>query len=152
MPAFPQLVQSLRYAMSYFSKKYLAVGSVGALAVAAIIAFVSPSRPVTVIRSSAQAWIWVAPNQQQQFVEELHSYARTKSLKFNPSTLPGPPWTMVGVIMVTPRGNEISIINATARDEFSAGVTVFHKEENWESYWKDLHTYVSARHKWQDVP
>jgi len=114
--------------------------------------FMTRTHAVTVIKSSAQAWVWVAPDQQERFVTELCEFARKKGFKCNPSKPPSGDWPLIGVIMVTPKGNEISVINGTAPDKFSADITIFHPEAGWQSYWKDFRAYVSARHKWEDVP
>src|SRR5581483_9759148 len=88
-----------------------------AVAVGAGVFFMMRTHAVTVIKSSAQAWVWVAPDQQEHFVTELCEFARRKGFKCNPSKPPSGDWQMIGVIMVTPKENEISVINATALDK-----------------------------------
>ncbi|HEY4112735.1 MAG TPA: hypothetical protein VGM17_01630 [Rhizomicrobium sp.] len=109
------------------------------------------SHAAKVVESSAQAWVWVPPDQQEQFVTEVCEFARQKGFKCNSSKPPSPNWQMVGIVVVTPQQNEISVINATARDKFAAGITVFQPEPEWPTYWNDFRTFVSARHKWRDI-
>jgi hypothetical protein len=105
--------------------------------------------PGKFIRNSATAWVWVAPDQQQKFVDELRDYARQKSLRFSNNVVPAP-WKMIGMTILTPKENEISVINATAPDKFAIAITIEHPEAGWQNYWRDFRTYVSTRHKWQD--
>ncbi|MGH8305581.1 MAG: hypothetical protein ACRETG_08200 [Steroidobacteraceae bacterium] len=133
--------------------KWFVVGIVilvGAIIVGVL--FINRTDAVTVIKSGAQAWVWVAPDQQQRFVGELRDYAQSKGLQFNTRELAGPPWQMTEVVLNTPKANEIAVANATALDKFSASITVFHPDENWQDYWKDFRAYVGARHRWEDVP
>jgi hypothetical protein len=104
-----------------------------------------------VIKSSAQAWIWVAPDRQEHFVAELCEFARENRFKCNPSRPPSPDWQMIGIIIVTPNDNEISVINGTATDKFGAPITVLHPEPEWRKYWEDFRTFVMARHKWEEI-
>jgi hypothetical protein len=54
--------------------------------------------------------------------------------------------------MHTPLGNEIFIINATAVEKFSVGITVFQDRENWQRHWAGLRDYVRRSYRWEDVP
>lgn len=101
------------------------------------------------IENSATAWVTVSPDQQSRFVGELRDYARKKSLRFSENTVPAP-WKMIGMTILTPEENEISIINATAPDRFAVAIVVEHREENWIPYWRNLREFVSARHNWHD--
>lgn len=114
--------------------------------------FVDRTDAVTVIKSSAQAWVWVAPVNRQRFVDELRDYARDKGLQLHHRKLLGPPWEIAEVTLLTPKENKISVANATAPDKFSAAIIVYRPEENWQIYWKEFRAYVSARYKWEDVP
>lgn len=116
------------------------------------IAGIGYSGAVTVIRSTAQAWVWVETHDQPEFVRELHDYAERNKLKFNCNVMSTPRWKMYGVTMLTPSGNEIAIVNATSLNQFSVSITVFRKEKNWFNYWENLRAYISVRHKWQDLP
>lgn len=136
-------------AMNPMFKWLFAVLLLGATAVGGGAFLMTRTHPV-VIKSSAQAWVWVAPDQQEHFVTELCAFARQKGFKCNPSEQPGPSWKMIGVVLVTPKENEITVINATAPDKFDAAITMFHPGEDWQGYWKDFRAYVSARHKWDD--
>jgi len=111
----------------------------------------APGRVQPPINSSAQAWIWVAPDMQEHFVSELCEFAREKRFRCNPSRPPSPDWQMIGVIIVTPKDNEIWVVNGTAKDQFGAAITVLHPEPEWRKYWEDFRTFVMARHKWEDT-
>jgi hypothetical protein len=124
---------------------------VGAIVVAGI-PFIDQTRAVTVVKSSAQAWVWVSPDQHERFIDELRNYARDKGLQFRTRKLPGPPWQMIEATVLTPKKNEISVANATAAGKFSAAIMLLHPDEDWQSYWKDFREYVRARHRWEDVP
>ena len=93
----------------------------------------------------------VGPEVQAQLIDEVQEYARQKSLRFEYSVTEYP-WRMHQIIMNTPNGNEIVVINATAVDKFSAGITVFQSAEDWSRYWNEFRAYMSARHMWEDVP
>jgi hypothetical protein len=105
--------------------------------------------PRTFIRNSATAWVCVSPDQQQQFVVELRVYSGRRSLRFSNNVVPAP-WKVIGMTILTPKANEISIINATVPDKFAVAITIEHPEAGWQNYWRDFRAYVSARHKWQD--
>jgi hypothetical protein len=107
--------------------------------------------PVGVTGSNAQGWLWVAPDRQQLLVADLREYARRTGLHFSSRKLPGPPWDMTEVTLVTPKGNSVTVANATARDKFSVAITLFHPEDNWRVYWDGLRKHLSARYKWEDV-
>jgi hypothetical protein len=107
--------------------------------------------PISVTESSAQAWVWVKPTDQSRLIGDLRSYAAANSLRISVSEVPAP-WKMIGITMLTPAGNQISFINATAREEFSVSITVFSRSEDWKSRWIRFRAYVRARYKWQDIP
>jgi hypothetical protein len=132
--------------------KWLSFAAFGVITAVIIGGVVFLNRtPVRVVKSTAQGWLWVAPDQQQQFIEELRDYARGKALQFDLRRFPGPPWNMTHVILTTPKANEIDATNATARDKFSVSITLLHPEENWRSQWDDLRARLIARYKWEDV-
>ena len=120
--------------------------------ISAGVYFVGEARSVTVVKSSAQAWVWVAPDQHKLFVDELDDYAKKKGLRVNTRKLPVASWEMMEVTLLTPKDNKISVANATAPGKFSAAIMVLHPEENWRTYWTEFRAYVSARHRWEDVP
>lgn len=105
----------------------------------------------TVIKSGAGAWIWVKPDAQTKFIDEMRAYAQRKSLKFSYYTLPGPPWKSLNVLLETPAGNKIDIGNVGA-EKMSVAMFVLNKDEHWQSYWNDFRAYVSAEYKWQNTP
>jgi hypothetical protein len=125
----------------------LASSAVAVVALASVASMCAV--PGTFVRNSATAWIWVAPSDQAQFVEELQGYAHQRSLRFKANAVPAP-WRMIDVTILTPKKNKITIINATQFDKFNATITVFHPNEDWKLYWNDLRTYERARHKWLD--
>ena len=128
---------------------YLAIAT--ALGVGTALTGCSESTTVTVVKSSASAWVRVAPEMQPQLIDELKEYAQQRSLSFAQSVTEYP-WRMIEIELKTPQGNEILVINATAIDKFSAGITVFQDAEDWRRYWNDFRAHVSARHMWEDVP
>jgi hypothetical protein len=136
-------------------KRFGGVAAAGLLllgAIASIAAFVwSDTSAMTVVPSSSQARLEVQQNQQPQFTQELKDYAVSRSLYFSSRMVPAP-WLMIEVTMKTPKGNEISVINATAIDEFSATITVFNRDEDWKYYWLMLRRHVSAHYKWKEIP
>jgi hypothetical protein len=107
--------------------------------------------PGKFIANSATAWVWVEPSRQPLFTNELRNYARQKSLRFSCNEVPAPPkWKVIGMTILTPRENEITIINASASDKFAVGITIEHPEPGWQHYWQDFRAYVQTRHKWRD--
>ena len=118
----------------------------GSIVAAAATMWATPGK---FARNSATAWVWVARERQSKFISEIKDYAGRRSLKFSSNIVPAP-WKMVGMTMLTPKENEISIINATAPDKFAIAITVDHPEEHWQSYWDHIRSYISARYKWRD--
>lgn len=121
------------------------------LLVGVAIIFTNRNHEVSVTKASAVGWVWVEPNEQQHFVDQLRELASSEGLRFNPSKQSGPSWPMIGVILVTPKENEITVINATQVDKFSVAIAVFHRDDQWQKYWSDFRAYVSARYRWEDA-
>jgi len=128
--------------------------STGALALTLAIAAVAIGKSGTVIETapSASARVSVPDGGQDQFIAALTNYAHMKGLVANPSVLPGPPRTLHTLIIVTPKENELQIINANTENKFEVSIMIFHREERWQPYWRDFRAYVSQRYKWEDVP
>jgi hypothetical protein len=104
-----------------------------------------------VIKSSAQAWIWIPEAEQAEFAHDIQRYGTSRSLRFDRYDIPAP-WKMISLQLTTPKGNKIEVVNATGRDKFLASITVFHQNEDWMHYWQDFRSHFSVKHKWQDVP
>jgi hypothetical protein len=109
------------------------------------------SKPPTVIQSSAQAWIWVPENQQDRFVKVLQDFAALHGLVCNPSKPPSPIWPVLGFIIVTPKNNEVTVLNATAPEKFNAAIALEHDEPDWQTYWSDFRAAVSPEFKWEKI-
>jgi hypothetical protein len=126
----------------------LAIGAGFAVVAAFMFGNVDSTR---VTGSSAQAWIWIAPEQQQQLVAELQDYAKANGLQFQPAHLTGNIWEKSSVELVTVKNNRISIV-MTAPNKFSAAIIVSDSSENWQKCWNSFRAFVSGLHKWKDVP
>ena len=105
---------------------------------------------------SASAHVWVAPAQHAAFVSDLRTFALAHNLAFHPSTIPANPgsrhtWEETGVIIVTPKQNDISALNTIAPDQFTVGIWVYDQSEHWRVYWDGLRAFMSQRYRWQDV-
>lgn len=117
---------------------------------AVVLVGISRTRPV-VVSSSAQAWMWMAPEMQPQLLNLMQEYAKKEDLTFESRKIPAS-WNMISITLTTPKGNELEIINATALDTYSVSITVFHDDEDWRPYWGKLRSYLNARYKWKDIP
>lgn len=115
-----------------------------------IVVAMTRAKPV-VVGSSAQAWMWTAPEMQSQLLSQMEQYSKKANLTFESRTIPAS-WNMISITVTTPKGNEMEIINATAPDKYSVSITVFHKDENWRKNWEDLRAYLNAHYKWEDIP
>jgi hypothetical protein len=105
----------------------------------------------TVIKSSVQAWVWVGPESQAAFINDLRIYAQRNSLKLSYYTLPGPPWKSIHLILETPKHNKIDMLSAGA-NKVSVAMFVRSANENWRSFWNDFRAHVSTQYKWEDIP
>jgi hypothetical protein len=129
--------------------RILLLAIVGLTPIALVFSLAWPAKPA-VIESGAQAWVSVGSARQSQLVDDLRDYSEKNSLRFSANVVPAP-WKMIGMTMLTPAGNQISFINATAREKFSVSMTVFQKHEDWTPYWARFRAYVRARYEWKDV-
>src|SRR5205807_2989156 len=128
--------------MQWFSSTF-------ALIAATVVGGSLGATPVGVIGSSAQGWLWAAPDRQQLLFDDLREYARRSGLQFSSRKLPGPSWEITEVTLLTPKENTVRVANATARDKFSVAITLFYPEDNSRVYWDGLRTHLSARYKWE---
>jgi len=132
--------------------KWLSFAALGVITAVIIGGVVFLNRtPMRVVKSTAQGWLWAAPDRQQLLFDDLREYARRSGLQFSSRKLPGPSWEITEVTLLTPKENTVRVANATARDKFSVAITLFYPEDNSRVYWDGLRTHLSARYKWEDV-
>jgi hypothetical protein len=107
---------------------------------------------VAVIESSAQAWLWVPQAQQEQFIEDLRSYAGSRDLIVRPVDSEAQHWRETGVTLLTRSRNEISVVATASPDKFNAAIILLHPESTWPEQWHDFRGHLREHYRWEDVP